>query len=361
MGDKFLGTSIILFILVFLLVAFGLFIKRFIDNKEKLKKINDTDSELLKNEFETKLLKKKEEEQIRLQSGDVTLLLEIIDRVFKSSKIAGLVKDKDFKLLELSTLFFNIKLHPMEDLVSTTKEITLKNGDVYRQNKHLITVKKEYAEKVFLSSYKVLEEVFSNIPTINNISINTYLEEDSNYKCVLTVTCDRASFENSKSKNNYNEKLDLMLTDYKYDFKEHIFEEVSLIEFDSTIPNKVQRKDNINLKKDNITIKDDSFSKLVEQFLASKNIKNYLIDNSKDNLSLLLCNEPEKIIVAVSDDSSVIHEEDLKFVYHRLIKDEFEKVIFLSNGSYSLDSVTYASVNKMDIIDKSKLEKMFDF
>lgn len=343
-----------LFISVFLLVAFGLFIKRFIDNKDKLKKINSTDSELLKNEFETKLLKKKEEEQIRLQSGDVTLLLEIIDRVFKSSKIAGLVKDKDFKLLELSTLFFNIKLHPMEDLVSTTKEITLKNGDVYRQNKHLMTVKKEYAEKVFLSSYKVLEEVFSNIPTIKNISINTYLEEsNSEYKCVLTVTCDRDSFENSKSKNSYNEKLDLMLTDYKYDFKEHIFEEVSLIEFDSTIPNKVQSKENI-------TLKDVSFSKLVEQFLESKNIKNYLIDNSKDNLSLFICNEPEKTIVAISDDSSIIHEEDLKFVYHRLIKDEFEKVIFLSNGSFSLDSVTYASVNKIDIIDKSKLEKMFD-
>lgn len=354
MGDKFLGTSIIIFILVFLFVAFGLFIKRFIDNKEKLKKINSTESELLKNELETKLLKKKEEEQVRLLAGDATLLLEIIDRIFKSSKVSALVKDKDFKLLELSTLFFNIKLHPMEELVSTTKEITLKNGEVYRQNKHLITVKKEYAEKVFLSSYKVIEEVFSNIPTINNISVNTYLEEESSiYKCVLSVTCDRDSFEKSKSKNLYNEKLDVMLIDYKYDFKDHSFEEVSPIEFDSTLPNSIKPNENIDLK-------DKSFSKLVEQFLESKNIKNYLIDNSKDNLSLFICNEPQKIIVAISDDSSIIHEEDLKFVYHRLIKDEFEKVIFLSNGSFSLDAVTYASVNKIDIIDKSKLEKMFN-
>lgn len=352
MGDKFLGTSIIIFIIIFLLVAFGLFIKRLIDNKEKLKKINSTESEALKSELETKLLKKKEEEKVKLQAGDTKLLLEIIDRIFKSSKVIALVKDKDFKLLDLSAIFFNIKVNPIDELVSTTKEITLKNGEVYKQNKHIITVKKEYADKIFLSAYKVLEEVFTNVPTINNISVNTYMEEqDSSYKCVLTVTCDRDTFEKAKLKNLYNEKLDIMIVDYKYDFKEHSFEEVNPIDFSSISSIDIP----ITLSK---TLGDDSFGSLVEQFLDKNQIKNYMVENIKEGLTLFSTSTPEKTIVAVSTDSSVITEEELKIIYHKLIKEEFEKAFFLSNGSFSLDSVTYANVNKIEIIDKSKLEKI---
>jgi hypothetical protein len=412
---SFLNILVVGFVLAFFIGSVALFIRRFQANKAKIRKIGVEDNPTLKYELERELKLKKEEELKKLQSGDKETIMEVIDRLFKSSKLAGLIKSKNFNLYNQKTIAFIVNLTPKEELVDDKKEITLKNGEVYTQNKHYLAVNKEYGEKVFLSSFKVVEEVFNAIPTIYKMYISVYETVDSLQKCIVSFEVNRDQYNAIGHKNNIMDKLDFFQAKHNYDQKNYIFNEVEPvntpsgeISLEKTMATKaasntsfygtmaVSDSSIINLKNESV-INDNNLKATAQTKISDLNGSIMLnktmldipsldtFDNNEDlsdfeiqivrffekydyqfikeevddlNTYKYVKKNDSTILVGIYDDYEVVKDEFLKKLYHKMIKENIEKGIFITSSSFSLDCVTYASVNQIEIYDFDKIKKL---
>lgn len=407
-------------VLAFFLVSLAFFIKRYIDNKDKINKINDKASTLaLQKSLEDELRVKKEEETKKLEAGNISTINEVIERLFRSSKLGGWVKSKTYNLYNPKTLSLIVNLSGKDELVNSKKEIVLKSGEIYTQNKHYIAVKKEYSEKVFVSALKIIEELFNSLPTLYNMYLSIYLTEEESDKqfCVLSLQANRDQFRALKESNNPVEKIETFSPIYNYDSKNYEFKEIEPIKTPSGeislektmsmkastnttfLGNTVISNDSepINIKSDYLTpdnskissdtkisdlngsiILDKSqlgidriiypsddtnktaFDLLVDKFFINSNFK-IISEETINNLKLIkvLHSDIQKpYLIAVSQENKIIKEDDLKSLFFKAIKDNIDKSVFITNSSFALDSVTYASVNGIELYDQEKLNKI---
>lgn len=216
-------------VMIFIGISLFIFFKRYKEHKDKLEKISIESVGGLKSDIEEEIRKKREDELKRLESGDIKTIREIIDRTFKSSKLSGWVRSQNYKLYNSKNLSLIVNISGKEELVNTKKEIVLKSGEVYTQNKHYLAVKREYSEKVFQCAYKVVEEVFTNIPTLYKIYLSEYInhEETDSPVCVLSLTVSRDQYRTVKDDNkDIKAKLDYFGAIYDYNAKDYDFSEV---------------------------------------------------------------------------------------------------------------------------------------
>lgn len=418
---KFFNFIIVGAILTFFLVSLGFFVKRYMDNKDKLEKINDkTGSLALQKSLEEELKQKKEEELKKLEAGDRNAINEVIERLFKSSKLGGWVKSKSYQLYNTKTISLIINLSGKEELVNTKKEIVLKSGEVYTQNKHYIAVKKEYSEKVFISGVKIVEELFNTLPLLYKIYISLYLTEEESDKqdCVLSFEVNKDQFRASKNIQNSIEKVDSFSAIYDYDSKNYVFKEIEPVKTpmgEASLEKTMSMKANADttffggsvvnsnsepvsmkneyLSDDNSKISSDTkisnlngsmmlnktqlgldqlinddrnfedkseFDLTTDKFLSISGFK-VISEESIDNLKIIkaLKTPEEKIyLIAVNKENKIIKEDDLKSLFFKSIKDNIEKSVFITESSYALDSVTYAGVNGIELYDKEKINKL---
>lgn len=410
-------------VLAFFLVSLAFFIKRYIDNKDKLNKINDKASTIaLQKSLEDELRAKKEEETKKLEAGNIATINEVIERLFRSSKLGGWVKSKTYNLYNPKTLSLIVNLSGKDELVNSKKEIVLKSGEIYTQNKHYIAVKKEYSEKVFVSALKIIEELFNSLPTLYNIYLSIYLTEEESDKqlCVLSLEANRDQFRTLKESSNPVEKIETFSPIYNYDSKNYEFKEIEPIKTPSGeislektmsmkastnttfLGNTVISNDSeqINIKSDYLapdnskissntkisdlngsiildksqlgidkiiypsdeTVKSDKtdFDLLVDKFFINSNFK--IIREEKVNdlkiIKVLDSNNQKPYLIAVSQENKIIKEDDLKSLFFKAIKDNIDKSVFITNSSFALDSVTYAGVNSIELYDQEKLNKI---
>lgn len=410
-------------VLAFFLVSLAFFIKRYIDNKDKLNKINDKASTIaLQKSLEDELRAKKEEETKKLEAGNIATINEVIERLFRSSKLGGWVKSKTYNLYNPKTLSLVVNLSGKDELVNSKKEIVLKSGEIYTQNKHYIAVKKEYSEKVFVSALKIIEELFNSLPTLYNIYLSIYLTEEESDKqlCVLSLEANRDQFRTLKESSNPVEKIETFSPIYNYDSKNYEFKEIEPIKTPSGeislektmsmkastnttfLGNTVISNDSeqINIKSDYLapdnskissntkisdlngsiildksqlgidkiiypsdeTVKSDKtdFDLLVDKFFINSNFK--IIREEKVNdlkiIKVLDSNNQKPYLIAVSQENKIIKEDDLKSLFFKAIKDNIDKSVFITNSSFALDSVTYAGVNSIELYDQEKLNKI---
>lgn len=412
---SFLNILVVGFVLAFFIGSVALFIRRFQANKAKIRKIGVEDNPTLKYELERELKLKREEELKKLQSGDKDTIMEVIDRLFKSSKLAGLIKSKNFNLYNQKNIAFIINLTPKEELVDDKKEITLKNGEVYTQNKHYLAVNKEYSEKVFLSGFKVVEEVFNTIPTIYKMYISVYETVDSLQKCILSFEVNRDQYNAISHKNNIMEKLDFFKAKHNYDQKNYIFNEVEPvntpsgeISLEKTMATKANSNTSfygtmatsdssiISLKNESVVnnnpLNATSQTKIsdlngsimlnktmldipsLDTFEENEDLSDFeikvasffdkcgyqFIKEEVDDLNTYkyVKKNDSNILVGIYDDYEVVKDDFLKKLYHKMIKENIEKGIFITSSSFSLDCVTYASVNEIEIYDFDKIKKL---
>ncbi|MBC7473142.1 MAG: hypothetical protein H7263_02535, partial [Candidatus Sericytochromatia bacterium] len=199
------------------------------DNKDMLKNISKENSHKLQKDLEDELKIKKEDEQKKLDLGDRTTTLEVIERLFKSSKLTGWIKSKNYQLYNQKNLSIIINMSGKDDLINSKKDVILKNGEIYTQNKHYLSIKKEYSEKVFMCSYKVVEEFFNTIPSLYKIYISIYTteEEKDEQLCVLSMEVNKDQYNSIKDRTSgIIEKVDFFQANYSYDTKTYDFKEI---------------------------------------------------------------------------------------------------------------------------------------
>jgi hypothetical protein len=231
-----LNILVVSSVIIFIIISLVVLAKRYKENKEKLDRISSENTLELKKSLEEEVRQKREEELKRLEAGDKATITEVLDRLFKSSRLAGWVKSKTFNLHNSKSISIIVYVSGREELVNTQKEITLKTGEVYKQNKHYLAVKKEYSEKVFQCAYKILEEAFTNIPTLYKIYISEYIsitdDEKDNPVCVLSMEANKDQFRSVMDKNSNNplERISMFNAKYNYDGKNYDFQEVDPVE-----------------------------------------------------------------------------------------------------------------------------------
>ncbi len=385
------------------------------DNKDMLKSISKENTHKLQKDLEDELKIKKEDEQKKLDLGDRNTTLEVIERLFKSSKLTGWIKSKNYQLYNQKNLYIIINMSGKDDLISSKKDVVLKNGEIYIQNKHYLAIKKEYSEKVFMCAFKVVEEFFNTIPTLYKIYISIYTteEEKDEQICVLSMEANKDQYNAIKDKStNIIEKVDFFQANYSYDTKTYDFKEIEPVatpvgeaSLEKTMATKVNantsfygntvistNSESISLKNDiiqhnnskistetkisslsgsmmlnksQLNINDFSpaksdFEQSIEIFftksgfkiISEEKIGNNKIIKAKKSLD-------EKIyLINVLDSNDTVKEENLKTLFFKSIKENIEKTIFISSGAFALDSVNYANVNSIEIFDKEKLNKL---
>lgn len=423
---NFINVLILGSVILFFLISIAFFIKRYLDNKEKFKSINQENTHELKRSLEDELKKKKEEELKKLESGDTKTINEVIERLFKSSKLGGWVKSQNYKLYNPKNISLVVNLSGKEELVNTKKEITLKSGEVYTQNKHYIAVKKEYSEKVFMSAYKIIEEIFTAIPTIYKVYLSLYLTEEESEKqyCVLSFVANRDQFRAISTKNNsVMEKIDSFSPTYDYDAKNYDFKEIEPISTPSgevslektmamkassnttffggtvinpnqevvSLKNEYTAPDNSKVSSDTkisslsgslsldrtqlgleeifnvkepeqVIESEDKSESEIDKFLRISGFKTISEEND-NNLKIIKAvksSEHKNYLIAINSENKIIKEDDLKSLFFKAIKDNIEKTVYITNGSFALDSVTYANVNNIELFDIEKINKLIN-
>ncbi len=420
---KFVNFLVLGSILAFFFASLAFFIKRYLDNKDKIVKINDKTSTLeLQKSLEDELKQKREQELKKLDAGDKNTINEVTERLFKSSKLGGWVKSKSYKLHNTKTMSIIVNLSGKDELVNTKKEIILKSGEIYTQNKHYIAVKKEYSEKVFVSALKIVEELFNSIPTLYKIYISLYLTEEESEKqfCVLSFDVNKDQLRASREISGFSEKVDSFSAIYDYDSKNYEFKEVipvetplgeislektmsmkvnsnttffggailnpdlepvsikseqksndnSKISLDtlvsalngSVILDKAQLNLNQTIEKTSEYVEKKSFDKDLQCFLDNQDFE-VLSEQNENNLKFIKANKKNQdtiYMIAINKEDKIIKEDDLKSLFFKSIKNNIEKSIFITESSYALDSVTYAEVNQIELYDKEKIKKLIN-
>ncbi len=415
-----LNILLIASVFIFIAVSLGIFFKRYKENKAKLESLSKENAHELKKSLEEELKKKKEEELKKLESGDKETISFVFERLFKSSKLAGWVKSQTFNLHNSKSISVIVHLSGKEELVSTQKEIKLKTGEVYTQNKHYLAVKKEYSEKVFLCAYKVVEEAFTNIPTLYKMYISEYIteEESDNPMCVLSMEVNKDQYRTIKEK-NLNNAIDIISyfnANFNYDNKNHIFQEVEPIKtpagetsLEKTMATKVSSNTSfygstivdpdasaVNIKNDysnfdNSTLSSDTkisslkgsimldktmvnipdevqkepdkteFEQLTDQFLAKSKLKIIRENTLADGERSILAINPDTqktFLINISKNEELVKEESLKTIVNLMLNENIENGIFITNGAFALDCVSFATKNNIELFDREKINKI---
>lgn len=419
---KFINFLVIGGMVLFFLISIAFFVKRYLDNKDKISNINKENTSVLQRDLEDELRAKKEKELKKLESGDLNTINEVIERLFKSSKLAALIKSKNYKLYDTKKISIIATLSEKDELIESKKEIVLKTGEVYTQNKHFVAIKKEYSDKVFMSAYKIVEEIFNSIPTIYKIYMNLNLPEDNDKQiCVLSFEVNRDQFRAAQKINkDFKNKIDTFNAVYDYDSKNYQFSEVQPVNissnemtFEKTMNIKastdttfyggtvINQGQSISLKNDvdnnpallnsdtkisnlgsgsimfdksqlgidkldknpdlGIENNDTSFESLIIKFFKSYGLVNVNEEDISSEFKIIKAvrsSDKTPFLVGVNKENKVIKEDDLKSLFFKAIKDNIEKSIFITNSSFALDAVTYANVNNIEIFDQEKINKL---
>lgn len=415
--NNLIGIILVGSVILFIGVAFFFFLKRFTENKDKLKKISQDNVIKISDHLDEELKKKKDEETKKLEDGNLDTIREVIERTLKSSKIVGFIKDQKYNLNDNSKISFLINLSEKDDMVQAQKEITLKNGEILTQNKHYLVIKKEYADKVFLCAYKIIEEVYNTIPTMFRIWVNIHTrdenEEDKNI-CVLSLEATRDDYKSVKNKNiPVIQKIDSFNAKYKYDAKNYDLFEIEPLEMpknifslEKTMATKVTSNTSffgntvIESNKNrsalpNTLASEASSTPKIDTTTKIESIKNSFVKMTQQDLGNIITNQDENIsdidkilnkyefnlikkeelntnifeitacdtnntnvLINYSKIENIVKEDKLKELFFKAIKQNINKYIYISAGSFSLDAVNYASVNGIEILDSEKLNKI---
>ncbi|MFN8673235.1 MAG: hypothetical protein U0457_14285 [Candidatus Sericytochromatia bacterium] len=382
-----IGVFIFAIVIGFIALSFYLLIKRFKQHKSSLENINKIESFTLKEELEQQLKQKKEDELKKLETGNIDVIKEVIDRIFKSSKLAGFIKEQSYILYDKSKISVNINLTDKEDIVDSKKQITLKNGELYTQNKHYLSINKEYSEKAFICAYKVLEELFTNIPTIFKVYLNIKItnQEDNQDITVVSLEGTLDDYKSIKNKNlDFLHKLDAFKAKYNYDQKlyqlfeieplESSFAKINVVNINNNTTELLATSSNINdikisdIKNASIMLTHSNLEEL------NKNVSVDKIDLFLDKLGLNVIHKTilennlleikaidktnNEILINYSKEQNIIKEDSLKELFFKAIKSNITKYMFLSEGSFSLDAVNYSNVNNIEIYDSEKIAKI---
>ncbi|MEK7433417.1 MAG: hypothetical protein AABZ74_09820 [Cyanobacteriota bacterium] len=398
------GVLLFLGVTGFIGVSIFLFIKRLNENKDKISNISKQDYVSLKEDLEVELKIKKEKELKELEKGDLSVIKEVIDRIFKSSKLAGFIKTQNFILYDKSKVSITINLADQEDIIDSEKQITLKNGEVYTQKKHFLAIKKEYSEKTFICAYKAIEEIYNSIPTIFRIYLNIKLskkdETDEKNIYVLSLDITKDDYNSVKNKKlEHIQKIDTFKNKYNYDLKLYELFEIEPLEMDEKIFS-LEKSMNSKVSQSTVfigssTIDDNEKEKIVDSNTKISDLKNFSLmmnnniivkeNNSinleKDEITLFLNKKDfnlvrseileneiveivaidknnKEILINYSKNSNIIKEEELKEMFFKAIKKNISIYMFLSKGSFSLSAVNYADVNNIEIFDTEKINKI---
>jgi len=415
---------------VFIFIGFSVYvlIKRYRIHKDAIG-LNSNRKEMeLKLMLEEEIKEKKELLIKKLKDGDKTVLLELLEQVFKSTKLIGWVKSKTFSLHKDKSVSVIVNLFEKNILIETEKEITLKSGQIHKQKKHEIVIKKEYSDKVFNLAYRVIDEIFQNIPTLYKIYLSEYIPQDESSICVLSFEVNkdqyRAIKEKADKENNFSSLINYFNPNYDFDSKNFDFKEVEPINtpsgelslektmsvkastntvlygntllmsdgqtvdvkskesaiistgidkntkisdlnsstiFDKSILGNIFNESEIEREKELIH-NESEFDLLIENFVLRsglKIIKKEFLKNDEVSLvtkleSLLL---EDKILIHYSRTEDIVKSESIHVLFSKMKAESIEKAIFITNGAFSLDSVTYASERKIKLFDKEKLKK----
>ncbi|MFN8576216.1 MAG: hypothetical protein U0354_05115 [Candidatus Sericytochromatia bacterium] len=321
---KFINFLVLGGMLAFFLISIAFFVKRYLDNKDKISKINREGSNELQRSLEDELRQKKEKELKKLESGDLNTINEVLERIFKSSKLVALIKNRNYKLYNIKNISITVNLSGKDELIDSKKEIVLKTGEVYTQNKHYMAIKKEYSEKVFLSAYRIIEEVFNSVPTIFKVYISLYLTEEESDKqtCVLSFEVNRDQYKITQSDNkSFKDKIDTFSPVYDYDIKNYHFNEIEPV---STPEGEISLEKTMATKAStNTTFYGGSIINDGESINLKKDVSS--IDNSKidsntkisslNNSSIMLYKAQLGLdkIINESENNSSIDNNDLSF------------------------------------------------
>lgn len=398
------GIALFLVVLIFVGVAIFFFIKRFQENKDKISNISKEDYVSLKEDLEVELKVKKEKELKELEKGDLSVIKEVIERLFKSSKLTSFVKSKNFILYDKSKVSITITLSDQEDIIDSEKQITLKNGDLYTQKKHYLAIKKEYSEKTFICAYKTIEEIYNSIPTIFRIYLNIKLskkdDETETEVYVLSLDLTRDDYNSVKDqKLDFTQKIDTFKNKYNFDIRLYELFEIEPLEMDakifsleksmntkvsqnttfigsSTVDSNIEEKvidsntkisdvKNFSLMMNNNILLNKNESGNLEKeeiagFLNKKDlnlVKSDVLQN--EIIEIIAVNKDNKeILINYSKNTNIIREEELKEMFFKAIKKNISIYMFLSKGSFSLSAVNYADVNNIEIFDTEKINKI---
>lgn len=405
---------IVFAVLGFLFFSIFLFIKRYKENNHKIANIANDNSHQLKASLEEELRRKKDLELQRLKSGDINIINEVIERIFKSSKFVAWVKDKNYNISNQGkNIYLSLTLYESEEIISKTKEVVLKDGQVYTQNKHELAIRKEYSEKIFNCVYKTIEEIFNNIPTVYKICVNEYIiVEDEYKKLILSVLVNRDQYNTVKDNNiSVIEKLDYFKPNYIFDKKDFTFDEIekedlpSEFSIQKTMSLKVDKNttfygnsvsvnnETINLKKaddtqiiNNIS-SDTKISDLSGSIILDKTLilnkgditqledNNMSIENIINKLNYLIIEKEElnngdksfkvrdgnQNIILINfneDQDKVIKEQNIRFLLGKMISEAIEKGIFITYSNFGLDAFEFASKNNIELFDHEKIKKI---
>ncbi|GIW23162.1 MAG: hypothetical protein KatS3mg068_2169 [Candidatus Sericytochromatia bacterium] len=404
---NFFNISIVLLVLGFIIFSIVLFVKRYKENNQKIANLTTDNSHQLKASLEEELRKKKEIETEKLKAGDINTINEVIERIFKSSKFVAWVKEKNYNISNKArNIYLSLTLYESEEIISKTKEVILKDGQVYTQNKHELAIRKEYSEKVFNCAYKTIEEIFNNIPTIYKIFINEYIIVENDYKkLVFSVLVNKDQYNTVKNDNiSTIDKLNYFKANYIFDKKNFTFEEIqkedlpSEFSIDQTMSLKVDKNttfygntvltnDNvINLNKGNTQILNSSVSSntKITDLSSSVSIDKTILLNkeNEDNIEEILnkmnlyileredLNNGDKsfkvrddnqniILVNFNEDKNkVIKEQNIRFLLGKMITEAIDKGIFITYGNFAIDAFEFASKNNIELFDNDKIKKL---
>jgi hypothetical protein len=75
--------------------------------------------------LEDELRQKKEKELKKLEAGDLNTINEVLERIFKSSKLVALIKNRNYKLYNTKNISITANLSGKDELIDSKKEIVL--------------------------------------------------------------------------------------------------------------------------------------------------------------------------------------------------------------------------------------------
>lgn len=142
-GGSYINVSITL------LGVFGMFI----DNKLN-PKVKDNEAKFSLIIAEAILEEKKAK---KIKDWDNNTVFEYLNQTLVNNKFSIWVKTREIKIGNEFDIYLNINFTGIDELISPTHEITLKDGKKYTQHKHELAIKKEYSEKVFLCAINLIE------------------------------------------------------------------------------------------------------------------------------------------------------------------------------------------------------------
>jgi hypothetical protein len=161
----------------------------------------------------------------KIEEWDNHKILAYLNQTLDSNRFSVWLKSREITIGNEPEIYLRLNFMEMNELISPTQEITLKDGKKYTQNKHELAIKKEYSEKVFLCANNLIEDLFEKIIKLTSLRIRIYFPEN---RCILEMQATREQFfslKNSKTE-NILERLRFFNLIYDFDNKNFEFKEI---------------------------------------------------------------------------------------------------------------------------------------